>query len=107
MCAAGTVLIWSILANLQRACPEKVDGAAKFSEEMDAWPVKRIPGRPETQTGELPVVGVALAGESLTYCSSCGETFPSSLEIAEDVCPKCGTEGCLGLRGETEDDANG
>ncbi len=33
---------------------EKLAEAMEIAEQMVAWPVKQVPGRPETRTGEPP-----------------------------------------------------
>lgn len=46
--AAGLVYQWATLAE-EAECPqEKLDEARACAAQMDAWPVKRSPGRPET-----------------------------------------------------------
>jgi len=46
--AANTVRLWGNSAALH-ASKEKLEEALKLSELMDKWPVKQIPGRPETK----------------------------------------------------------
>ena len=50
--AAEIVRAWVARCNYfnHRVPQEKLDEALSLAERMDAWPIKQIPGRPETKT---------------------------------------------------------
>lgn len=54
--AAETVLRWAATAaSADNPPPEgKIREAMALSGEMQLWPVKQIPGKPETRVGEMP-----------------------------------------------------
>ena len=52
--AAGIVRQWANKALSAGASTAKVAGAKELANLMDVWPVKQVPGRPESKRGELP-----------------------------------------------------
>lgn len=48
-CAALVVRIWADMARMMDAPAVRVLEAEALADRMDKWPVKRVPGRPETQ----------------------------------------------------------
>jgi len=50
--ASGLIHIWIIAAKAMGVPSEKLDKAQKLADEIDSWPIKEIPGCPETPTGD-------------------------------------------------------
>jgi hypothetical protein len=48
--AARTVREWAFFAELKGTPDEKIREANALADRMDEWPIKQIPGRPETRT---------------------------------------------------------
>lgn len=49
-CAAGAVLIWSVVARQAGSPTSKIERARATYQAMRKWPVKQVPGRPDTRT---------------------------------------------------------
>jgi len=49
ICAANAVRDWANRAVIMGARTDKIEEADVLADEMDEWPIKQIPGRPETR----------------------------------------------------------
>lgn len=88
------VCAWVSMARLAGAPSDKTLEASLCAAKMREWPVKQVPGKPETRKGDSS--RKIYPPSDFVYCSACGEAFPAHLEVKDDVCPKCNASGCLG-----------